>query len=124
MIKNYARSDRVADVLQKEICEMLFKEVKDPHLGFITITGVEVSRDLKLAKIFYTLLGSPEQADESTKTLRRITPFIRKQLGRKLHMRYIPDIIFTYDHSLEYGTKIDHILDSLRESSDDPVLEE
>ena len=124
MIKNYARSDRVADVLQKEICEMLFKEVKDPHLGFITITGVEVSRDLKLAKIFYTLLGSPEQADESTKTLRRITPFIRKQLGRKLHMRYIPDIIFTYDHSLEYGTKIDHILDSLRESSDNPVLEE
>jgi len=124
MIKNYARSDRVADVLQKEICEMLLKEVKDPHLGFITITGVEVSRDLKLAKIFYTLLGSPEQADESTKTLRRITPFIRKQLGKKLHMRYIPDIIFTYDHSLEYGTKIDHILDSLRESSDNPVLEE
>jgi ribosome-binding factor A len=124
MIKNYARSDRVADVLQKEICEMLVKEVKDPHLGFITITGVEVSRDLKLAKIFYTLLGSPEQADESTRALRRITPFIRKQLGRKLHMRSIPDIIFMYDHSLEYGTKIDHILDSLRESSDAPVLEE
>jgi ribosome-binding factor A len=124
MIKNYARADRVSDVLQKEVCELLFKEVKDPHLGFITITGVEVSRDLKLAKIFYTLLGSPEQADESSKALQRITPFIKKQLGRKLHMRSIPDISFRYDHSMEYGTKIDHILDSLRESSDTTALDE
>jgi ribosome-binding factor A len=124
MIKNYARSDRVADVLQKEICQLLLKEVKDPHLGFITITGVEVSRDLKQAKIFYTLLGSPDQAEESTRALRRITPFIKKQLGRKLHIRSIPDISFRYDHSLEYGTKIDHILDSLRESSDAPSCEE
>jgi ribosome-binding factor A len=100
------------------------KEVKDPHLGFITITGVEVSRDLKLAKIFYTLLGSPDQAEESSRALRRITPFIKKQLGRKLHLRSIPDISFRYDHSLEYGTKIDSILDSLRESSDAPVREE
>ena len=124
MIKNYARSDRVADVLQKEICQLLLKEVKDPHLGFITITGVVVTWDLKLAKIFYTLLGSPDQAEESSRALRRITPFIKKQLGRKLHLRSIPDISFRYDHSLEYGTKIDTILDSLRESSDAPAREE
>jgi ribosome-binding factor A len=124
MIKNYARSDRVADVLQKEICQLLLKEVKDPHLGFITITGVEVTRDLKLAKIFYTLLGSPDQAEESSRALRRITPFIKKQLGRKLHLRSIPDLSFRYDHSLEYGTKIDTILDSLRESSDAPARDE
>jgi ribosome-binding factor A len=124
MIRNYARSDRVADVLQKEICQLLLKEVKDPHLGFITITGVEVSRDLKLAKIFYTLLGSPDQAEESSRALQRITPFIKKQLGRKLHLRSIPDISFRYDHSLEYGTKIDTILDSLRESSDALAREE
>jgi ribosome-binding factor A len=121
MIKNYARSDRVAEVLQKEICLLLLKEVKDPHLGFITVTGVEVSRDLKLAKIYYTLLGSPEQADESSRALRRVTPFIRKLLGRKLHMRSIPDIVFTYDHSYEYGKRIDHILDSLRATPDDPA---
>jgi ribosome-binding factor A len=124
MIKNYARSDRVADVLHKEICQLLLKEVKDPHLGFITITGVEVSRDLKLAKIFYTLLGSPDQAEESSRALRRITPFIKKQLGRILHLRSIPDISFRYDHSLEYGTKIDTILDSLRESPDAPARDE
>jgi ribosome-binding factor A len=124
MMKQYSRSDRVADVLKREICEMFFKEVKDPHLGFITVTGVEVSRDLKMAKIFYTILGQPEQVNDSTRALRRITPFIRKQLGRKLHMRTIPDILFRFDHSLEYGAKIDSILDTLRESSEANLLEE
>ncbi len=124
MFKSYPRSDRVSDVLHREICRLLFKEVKDPRLGFITVTGVEVSRDLKLAKVFYTLLGSPDQAQESSRALQRITPFIRKQLGKVLHMRSIPDISFRYDHSLEYGTKIDRILDSLRESSDPPALDE
>jgi ribosome-binding factor A len=124
MLKQYARSDRVADVLQKEICEMLHKEVKDPHLGFITITGVEVSRDLKLAKLYYTILGPPDRVEDSTRALRRITPFLKRGLGRKLHLRATPDIVFIYDHSLEYGTKIDHILDSLRESSDPTALEE
>ena len=111
-------------MLHREICRLLFKEVKDPRLGFITVTGVEVSRDLKLAKVFYTLLGSPDQAQESSRALQRITPFIKKQLGKVLHMRSIPDISFRYDHSLEYGTKIDRILDSLRESSDPPALDE
>jgi ribosome-binding factor A len=124
MFKSYPRSDRVSDVLHREICRLLFKEVKDPRLGFITVTGVEVSRDLKLAKVFYTLLGSPDQAQESSRALQRITPFIKKQLGKVLHMRSIPDISFRYDHSLEYGTKIDRILDSLRESSDPPALDE
>ena len=67
MFKSYPRSDRVSDVLHREICRLLFKEVKDPRLGFITVTGVEVSRDLKLAKVFYTLLGSPDQAQESSR---------------------------------------------------------
>ncbi len=124
MFKSYPRSDRVSDVLHREICRLLFKEVKDPRLGFITVTGVEVSRDLKLAKVFYTLLGSPDQAQESSRALQRITPFIKKQLGKVLHMRSIPDISFRYDHSLEYGTKIDRILDSLSESSYPPALDE
>lgn len=124
MMKQYARCDRVADVLKKEICEMLFREVKDPHLGFITVTDVEVSKDLKMAKIFYTVFGQPHQVVESTRALRRMTSFIKKGLGRKLHLRSVPDILFRYDHSLEYGTRIDHILDSLRESSDPTVLEE
>lgn len=114
MNKNYKRSDRVADLLHKEICEMLLKEVKDPRIGFITITGVELSSDLKMAKIFYTTLGSPDQVSDSGRALQRITPFIRKHLGKRLRLRSTPDIIFRYDKSLEYGARIDSILDHLK----------
>lgn len=124
MNKNYKRSDRVADLLHKEICELLLKEVKDPHIGFITITGVEVSADLKLAKVFYTTLGNPDQVAESGRALQRITPFIKKNLGRRLRLRSTPDILFRYDNSLEYGTKIDSILDHLKESPAAVVIEE
>ena len=116
MNKGYSRATRVADLLKEEISEMLCKEVKDPHIGFITITDVEVSKDLKHAQIFYTILGDEKQEEESADALRRVSSFIKKQLGKRLRMRYIPEIIFKYDHSLAYGTKIDHILNSLKET--------
>jgi len=111
---SYKRADRVSDLLKKEISQMLLREVKDPHIGFITITGVEVSRDLHIAKIFYTILGDEKQISESGQALNRASHFIKKQLGKRLRMRYIPDILFKYDHSLEYGTKIDDILAHLK----------
>ena len=112
---NYKRADRVSDLLKEEISQMLLKEVKDPHIGFITITGVEVSRDLHAAKVFYTILGDEKQTSESAQALDRVSHFIKRQLGKRLRMRYIPDIIFRYDHSLEYGAKIDNILDHLKD---------
>jgi ribosome-binding factor A len=116
MNKGYSRATRVADLLKEEISEMLCKEVKDPHIGFITITDVDLSKDLKHAQVFYTILGDEQQAEESADALSRVSSFIKKQLGKRLRMRYIPEIIFKYDHSLAYGTKIDHILDSLKET--------
>jgi len=116
MNKGYSRATRVADLLKEEISEMLCKEVKDPHIGFITITDVEVSKDLKHAQVFYTILGDEQQAEESADALSRVSSFIKKQLGKRLRLRYIPEIAFKYDHSLAYGTKIDHILNSLKET--------
>ena len=116
MNKGYSRATRVADLLKEEISEMLCKEVKDPHIGFITITDVEVSKDLKHAQIFYTILGDEKQEEESADALSRVSSFIKKQLGKRLRMRYIPEIVFKYDNSLAYGTKIDHILNSLKET--------
>ena len=95
---------------------MLLRELKDPHIGFITITGVDVPKDLQVAKVFYTVLGNEEQIRESSQALNRASRFIKKQLGKRLRMRYIPDIIFRYDHSLEYGAKIDTILDQLKDT--------
>ena len=110
---SYKRADRVSDLLKEEISQMLLREVKDPHIGFITITDVEVSKDLQVAKVYYTILGDEKQLRESAQALNRVSRFIKRQLGKRLRMRYIPDIIFRYDHSLEYGDKIDHILSHL-----------
>ena len=111
---SYKRADRVSDLLKEEISQMLLREVKDPHIGFITITDVEVSKDLQVAKVYYTILGDEKQLRESAQALNRVSRFIKRQLGKRLRMRYIPDIIFRYDHSLEYGDKIDHILSHLK----------
>ena len=116
MNKGYIRADRVADLLKEEISQMLCIEVKDPHIGFITITDVEVSKDLKLAKVFYTILGDERQLGKSSDALQRVLPFIKRQLGKRLRMRYIPDILFRYDHSLDYGSKIDTILNQLKKT--------
>jgi len=114
MNKGYIRADRVADLLKEEISQMLCKEVKDPHIGFITITDVEVSKDLHMAKVFYTILGDERQRSESSDALQRVASFMKRQLGKRLKMRYIPDILFRYDHSLDYGSKIDTLLDQLK----------
>ena len=116
MNHSYKRSDRVSDLLKEEISQLLLREVKDPHIGFITITDVEVSKDLQIAKVYYTILGDERQLRKSAQALNRVSRFIKRQLGKRLRMRYIPDIIFRYDHSLEYGDRIDHILSHL----DDP----
>jgi ribosome-binding factor A len=113
---SYKRADRVSDLLKKEISQLLLREVKDPHIGFITITDVEVSKDLQIAKVYYTILGDEKQLRESAQALKRVSRFIKRQLGKRLRMRYIPDIIFKYDHSLEYGNRIDDILSHLENS--------
>lgn len=118
MSNNHKRADRVSDLLKEEISQMLLKEVKDPHVGFITITGVDVSKDLQVAKVFYTILGDEKQVSDSAQALSRVSPFIKRQLGKRLRMRYIPDIIFRYDHSLEYGARIDTILNQLNDSEE------
>lgn len=119
MNKGYSRAERVADLLKEEISQILFREVKDPRIGFITITGVEVSRDLQLAKVFYTALGEAGNPGESSQALERVSPFIKRHLGKRLRMRTIPDILFRYDHSLDYGSRIDAILDQLK--SEEPL---
>ena len=118
MNKGYTRADRVADLLKEEISQMLCKEVKDPHIGFITITDVEVSKDLQLAKVFYTILGDEQQLSKSSEALERVSSFLKRQLGKRLRLRYIPDILFKYDHSLDYGSKIDTILGRLKNTQE------
>src|SRR5512141_2816474 len=106
----FKRSEKVAEAIHEMVSELLIKGLKDPRIGFVTITGVKVTDDLHLATVFFTVIGSEEERRATEKALNSARGFIRKEMGRKLRMRYIPDIVFKYDESVEYGSRIESLL--------------
>src|SRR4030042_3008528 len=97
------RSEKVADLIRKEVSEMILKSLKDPRIGFVTITRVAVSEDCRFAKIYFSVMGSLEEREKSAKGLDSAKGYIRKELGRRVGLRYTPEIIFQYDPSIEYA---------------------
>ncbi len=116
-MRPYKRSIRVGDLLKEEIADIIMHKLKDPRLGFITVTGVDVSNDLKHAKVYVSILEDVKRS-ETLKILISSAKFIRSELGRKVRIKYLPDIIFKLDESLEYGAKISKILNEIKESTD------
>ena len=106
----FKRSEKVAEAIHEMVSELLIKGLKDPRIGFVTITGVKVTDDLHLATVFFTVIGSEEERRATEKGLNSARGFIRKEMGRNLRMRYIPDIVFKYDESVEYGSRIESLL--------------
>jgi len=106
----YKRSEKVAEAIHEEISALLVKGLKDPRIGFVTITGVKVSDDLHLATIYFTVIGSDEEKKASAAGLNSAKGFIRRDMGKTLKMRYVPDIVFRYDESVDYGNRIEGLL--------------
>jgi len=113
----FKRSDRVADLLQRTVAEILLRRVRDPRLSKLTVTGVEVSADLRHAKIFYCFVGKVEERAEVVKALDKARSFIRREIGQRVELRYVPDIQFFYDASFDYGEKIERLLHRIHEES-------
>jgi ribosome-binding factor A len=112
------RPDRVGDQIRKELSEMLTRgDVRDPGIGFITLTKVQVSPDLQQARVFYTTLGDPKARIETAKALDRATPFFRRQIGGRLRLRRVPDIEFRFDEAIQHQDRIEQILRDLREEA-------
>lgn len=114
----YKRSDRVADLLHREIAELVFRRLKDPRVANITISGVQLSGDLRNARVFFCIMG--RDADEATRNnalrgLDNAKGFMRLELGRRLSLRYVPLLEFEYDTSFEYGDKMERLLKELHE---------
>ena len=109
------RSERVADLIRKEISEMLMRSIKDPRIGFVTITRVSVTEDCRSAKIYYSVMGTAAEREESLKGLTSATGYIRKELGRRVSLRYTPEIVFQFDPSIEYAIHIEEVIQHLRE---------
>lgn len=111
--RQFGRSDRVAQQMQKELAELVRLELKDPRIGFVTITGVEVTRDSSHAKVYFTLMGdvSPEAQTETQYTLSRAAGFLRSELGKRIRMYSIPQLQFVFDQSSVRGAEISALID-------------
>ena len=114
------RAHRVGELIQQEISALLIRGLKDPRIGFVTITGVDVTPDLHLARVYYTVVGDEDARRQTAAGLKSSTPFIRQQLGRQLRMKYLPDLIFEYDTSIEYGNRIESLLRAIHTDETDP----
>ncbi|WP_075876225.1 30S ribosome-binding factor RbfA [Merdibacter massiliensis] len=110
-----AKKDRIEAIIQKEVSSIIQMELKDPKIGFITITDVTVTNDLSIAKIYVTFLGQQARIDAGMKALERSKGFIRSMLAKRMTIRKVPQLIFVYDESLERGNKIERIIKELHE---------
>src|SRR5260221_6569805 len=109
-----SRPERVADQIGSELATLLAREVHDPGIGFVTLTRVQVSADLQLARVLYTALGDDKARASSGRALERAAPFLRRQLGSRLRLKRTPELRFVYDHSIARQDRIEQILNELR----------
>jgi ribosome-binding factor A len=106
------RQARVGDLLRETIAELIMRRVKDPRVEGVTITGVEVSVDLKVCRVFFCVFD-PEKREQAQQGLDSTAGFIHHELRKELRMKHVPEVFFSYDASFDYGTKIDELLDKL-----------
>lgn len=119
-IMTFKRSERVADLIKEEVASMiLFGGIKDPRIGFVTITHVTMTPDLKEARIYFSQIGSPKDRERSRDGLNHASGYIRKNLAKTLSLRYIPKITFYFDDSLEYSEKIERAIREIKEAEDE-----
>ncbi len=112
------RLEQVADLLQEELGHLLEREVKDPGVGFVTLTGVELSPDLRHARVYFSVLGDEEAVQESQAALGRAAGFLRHELSRRLSLRQVPELHFVLDRSSERAQRISNLLRQARSSGE------
>jgi len=107
---NFKRADRVGELIMEEMSDILLKVVKDPRLHAVTITAVKMSDDLRNARIYFVEMGKDECNKDIEEGLSRAKGFVRRELGHRLQLRLVPDIVFVHDKSFSYGNRIEKLL--------------
>ncbi|MBO8615194.1 30S ribosome-binding factor RbfA [Staphylococcus aureus] len=107
------RAERVGEQMKKELMDIINKKVKDPRVGFITITDVVLTNDLSQAKVFLTVLGNDKEVENTFKALDKAKGFIKSELGSRMRLRIMPELMYEYDQSIEYGNKIERMIQDL-----------
>lgn len=113
-----SRVERVGDLLKEELSELLLRHIRDPRIGFVTITEVRVSADLRHARVYVVTHETAEGQQRTLEGLQSARGYLRGALGRRLRLRYIPDLNFYVDETFERGFRIGEILDSLEKESE------
>jgi ribosome-binding factor A len=114
MAKEYSRTQRIGDQMQRELAQLIQREIKDPRLGLVTITAVDVSRDLSHAKVYVTVMGQEETPDNINQTLRVLkdaSGFLRMMLGKAMQLRTVPQLNFSYDASVRRGAELSALIE-------------
>ena len=118
------RTERVSDLVKDEISRLLLREMRDPRIGFVTITGVTASPDLKSLRVFVSILGEPAARENSLRALNHASGFFRRALFHNLGLRHAPTVTFRLDDSLDRGERIDKVLRHIHEQRDSTATEE
>ena len=111
MPKDFPRARRIADQIQRELADIIRFELKDPRIGMITLTDVEVSQDYAHARVFFTVLADAPQADETREALQHASGFLRSRLARRMRLRTVPQLQFKYDASVARGVQLSRLID-------------
>ncbi|WP_028545199.1 30S ribosome-binding factor RbfA [Paenibacillus taiwanensis] len=112
------RTGRVGEQIKKELSLLIQTELKDPRIGFLTVTGVDVTNDLSLAKVYLSVLGDEEARENSLKALDKANGYLRSELGKRIRFRHTPELVFKLDTSIEYGSRIERLLNDVRDGNE------
>lgn len=110
MPKDFSRTRRVGEQIQREIAQLVQQEIKDPRLGLVTISAVKLSRDMSHANIFFTVLNEEQSVEETLKILEGAAGFLRHELAKRMQLRIVPNIHFKYDESIAYGNDLSALI--------------
>ncbi|WP_227395500.1 30S ribosome-binding factor RbfA [Jeotgalibacillus aurantiacus] len=109
------RSNRVGEQMKKELGDIIGRKIKDPRIGFVTVTDVEVTGDLQQATVYITVLGDEEQRENTLRGLVKAKGFIRSEIGQRIRLRKTPELLFEFDESIETGNRIESLIRDLKE---------
>ena len=110
------RVGRVGEQIKKELSVLIQSELKDPRIGFVTVTGVEVPNDLAQAKVYLSVLGDEEQKKNTLIALEKANGFLRSEIGKRIRLRHTPELIFKFDESIAYGSHIEKLLGEIEKN--------
>jgi ribosome-binding factor A len=123
-MRNYRREDQLSGAITRELSDLMRTRMKDPRIGFASITGVELSHDLRYAKVFVSVMGSPEEQRETMRGLESANGFLRRELAQRLTIRHVPEISFRLDESIARGARVLDLLKQVEKESAVPVSAE